>query len=606
MNEQTTVAKMGDNSEKTFKEFNAKLDAIDRSVREAHRKLKAHDAALFAALGEALDLGQSIADKRVSEGDEDWSFLKSLLEHHRRRWSPKCERNFFHELVSIGFDKLDDDQKPITSEPNLSKYRMLLRFAYEQGWDGEVLIAQLAEHSLTKIYEQAVQEARRDPLDRFVENDQDRFERASRELLGQTDLPSGVWTQRVTKPQTGIEFVPAMLHVTDAGFQVVGLYADEAAVDVRSKVSELVPAEAKRSSAKLAEQDFYWLFVTCDFYTRFLPGLQEARQWETAERTEDVPSIGMNPTDAEVTAYLLALKKKSEERTSIAQTATSRTADKASKKFVLLNALVCRHDGSAWTIEAQSTLAHAPVIKVVIDETVQSLATGQTHWIKSSNARGFVDDFPRFEGWEIKKDRETTSVAAKSADARKVLLADYSALGNWRSLDESLTSVGRFSLSQSHLSALGSWKPEFRSQKRFGRHEFQSRLRLDFDGDDLTVCFPNNSDQKRLIGQLQSAAAPTISEDRFVEFAFIEKLIGWSEDYGTSFEFDLLSGHQGLTALRFDVVGHKLEISLTVPLLLSHKGAPTEINVPGMKLPATLAQTEAMDETQQAANSASA
>lgn len=112
---------IGDNSEKTFNDFNAKFAAIELSVRKAHERLNQHDQQLFAALGETLDLGVLIAAKRNEDRDEDWNFLKGLLEHHSRKWSPKSEENIFHELVSIGFDKLDEEDIPITSAPNISK-----------------------------------------------------------------------------------------------------------------------------------------------------------------------------------------------------------------------------------------------------------------------------------------------------------------------------------------------------------------------------------------------------------------------------------------------------------------------------------------------------
>jgi len=57
-----------------------------------------------------------------------------------------------------------------------------------------------------------------------------------------------------------------------------------------------------------------------------------------------------------------------------------------------------------------------------------------------------------------------------------------------------------------------------------------------------------------------------------------------------------MSGHQGWTALRVSIIGLPFEISLTAPLLLSHKGAPTEINLPAF--PASSSNTSALNPTE--------
>jgi hypothetical protein len=73
---------------------------------------------------------------------------------------------------------------------------------------------------------------------------------------------------------------------------------------------------------------------------------------------------------------------------------------------------------------------------------------------------------------------------------------------------------------------------------------------------------------------------PQNVEQRFIEFGQIEMMISWAKDYGSTFEIDLMVGHQGWTALQINAIGHQMKIAVTVPLLLSHKGAPTEINQP--------------------------
>lgn len=52
-----------------------------------------------------------------------------------------------------------------------------------------------------------------------------------------------------------------------------------------------------------------------------------------------------------------------------------------------------------------------------------------------------------------------------------------------------------------------------------------------------------------------------------------------ADDYGVSIEVQLLTGHQGLSALKFNITGLPFQASITLPLLLSVQGNPIEIAV---------------------------
>lgn len=582
-------ATIGDNSEKTFNDFNAKFATIELSVRNAHERLTQYDQQLFAALGETLELGVLIAAKRKEDRDEDWDFLKGLLEHHSRKWSPKCEKNIFHELVSIGFDKLDEEDEPITTAPNMSKYRMILRYAQGKKWDSEKLQEELSKQTLTGVYKAAVSDFRRGPLDKFVENTQDRYERAEKSFAQRCGLPAGTWTNEMPRPKSSNAFASALLKLTDTGYEVVFVAEDEKSTEIEAKVASLVPETAVRSSKKLADQNLYWLFVACDFYRRFQQSPTKQKGFEKAEADAGIPSLGMDPSDAEIIEHLQSLiaygEKRSAKSSKFAKKVATMTEQEWTKKFVLLNAILLSYKSGQWVVESRSTLAHAPSLRVVLGHEIPNLKTGKSHWIKDFEANAFALDFPSFENWKITAHDAGAQISAASLSSRPCLLADYSNLANWKSLDASMYSLCRFDVTVDILGHLARWRADEKAKGSFTRHAFQGKLRLEIQGATLVLVFPNDPNRSRNLGELISGPLPQNIEERFIEFSLVETMISWAKDYGSTFEIDLLAGHQGWTALEIKAIGHKMEVAVTVPLLLSHKGAPTEINLPPLPKP---------------------
>ena len=153
----SSSTQLGHNVDKSVTDLDSNVADIRRKVTTAKGHMASHDEALFAALGETLDLGQQIADKRQQENDEDWEFLKKFMAYHDRLWSAKCDQNFFHGIVDIVFNFVDQATKlAFVKAPTLSKYRLILRFAFDHNLTGSDLVSDLHLKTFTAVYEEAV------------------------------------------------------------------------------------------------------------------------------------------------------------------------------------------------------------------------------------------------------------------------------------------------------------------------------------------------------------------------------------------------------------------------------------------------------------------
>lgn len=70
---------------------------------------------------------------------------------------------------------------------------------------------------------------------------------------------------------------------------------------------------------------------------------------------------------------------------------------------------------------------------------------------------------------------------------------------------------------------------------------------------------------------------PAFQHTRFFDFRTCETLIQLALDYGTEFEFELLDCLKGLSAIRIFPMDFPVLGTVTLPLMLSNKGNPTEI-----------------------------
>lgn len=584
MKDQAT-ANIGDNVGKKFKEYNDVLGAIESSLLTARDHLNSHNSSIFSALGQALDLGHLFAAKRDEEDDVDWSFLRDFVAFHQKPWTAKCESNIFHGIVTVAFDIIDKTTGHVlSSAPQMSKYRTVLRYAFEKEMAGEDLVDLLEGVTLSVVYERAVSLFRFDPFSLFVENDEQRFQRASEELLTKPDLPSGEFTGDFPKPDIETGFVPAMLHVDQSGFKLVGLFEGDTENVIQAKVAGLVPAQAIRSSTSLSSQPGYALFVACDLFSRFLPKIADVHDWAKAAATASRPALSENPSEGELSEYLEKLRHKSSGQSSpdqdkeAAESKDQKTKQLA-KKFVLLDALRFEQSSAGWVAESLTTQPYNPCCRMFFPRPRGTIPIERLD-VTSKDAVHFVDQFPRKSPWKPMRSGAGLALQSVGEPATSFHAADLDDVTNWRTLDPELETIGRFNLSKPMLDDLSKWQQELKALNLHERTAFHRYQTIELVEGQLQLVLPDRPNQRRVLGELVSEEVAPFETQRFFDFHMVRKLIQFSLDYGVAYEFDLLSGHQGLSAARVSIKDLPFKATVTLPLMLSQKGNPVEITFP--------------------------
>ncbi|MGC1495426.1 MAG: hypothetical protein WA790_06430 [Sulfitobacter sp.] len=582
MNTQAPIGK-DDNVDKKFNDFSPYLDEITIHVLEAQKHLDRHNRSVFEALGRTLDLGYLFEEKRKADGDDNREFLKDFLEAHGERWSTKCEISFFHGLVGVAFGQIDSKtDEPLNSAPTLSRYRAVLRYAFEGKLTGEELVAKLKAMTLNNYYSEAVSHFRYDPLDRYVEDDDDRFLRSVRHLYRTMNLPKIAYSEDFTKPKSVGGFATALVRVRNGSMQLVGFTEDGDEESVRAKVSALVPAEAKRRRKKLSDKNLYWLYVTCDLYRRFLPNIADRRAWAKASKEADIPIIDANSTDDEINRSIQRRIEIGEEQTKqkeriLEAIDAEKTPDALMKKFASLDALeFVRHDGH-WIARTLTTHPNTPCITVSQPDGKARTMLPPRLGILGIEAKRFVGEFPKFKDWRFARKGKMGTLVDAEGKTASTKFQDLQGLALWRTTDPQLTPVARYKLDRSQLHDLERWRAEYADIPRIGRKAFQSVMKLDIVAGDLKLIHPLDEDHQKTLGVSKTGPLPALNETRFFDFKICEKLIELALDYGIGFEFDLMEGHQGTSALRVHPIDFPIEASVVLPLMLSNKGNPVEI-----------------------------
>jgi hypothetical protein len=584
MNTQAPVHK-DDNSKKKFNDFKPYLDKITRHVLLAQDHLRKHDQAVFEALGCVLDLGHVFSEKRKDEEDNEWTFFKDFLEAHGERWTAKCEMSIFHGLVSVAFNQVDAKTKePLNSAPTLSRYRAVLRFAFQRGLSGDELIAELKKSTLNEFYSNAVSHFRYDPLDRYVEDDNDRFLRSVRHLFRQRELPVIQYSDALPKPSSVGGYATALVRVRKGSMQLVG-FPDESrlnAQEMRLKVASLVPAEASRRRKKLSDKKYYRLYVTCDLYTRFLPRMADQLAWARAAKEAQVPSLDAGASASELEGYIAAQSHKGNKRKVDAEQLVNSLDPKTNpgslmKKFALLDALQFKPKNGDWVAETITTHPSTPCIEVTVPRPAGKQGPENTVSLKGLDAARLVKEFPQFEDWSFKSENGIGTLRDKGGRAASAKLQDLSHLALWRSVDQSLSSIARFRIGQEALHDLEHWRADYAKVPRLGRRAFQSIVELIVDDDGLKLVHPLDPDHSRVFGKLISDIRPVFDTPRFFDFRFCETLVQLALDYGTTFEFELMKGRDGPAAVRVYPLEFPVLASVTIPLMISKNGNPAEI-----------------------------
>lgn len=579
------------NKDQRFSAFLGTIQQIQQDVSQAAVHARGNDKHLYSALGQTLDLGLDLIAERAND-KKGRDSLKEFLETNDKKWSNKNDVNPFHGLVDVAFDFIDPISGEVfTSAPTLSKYRLVLRFAHEHNQNGGDLKEDLEKRSFTKIYEDAVKHFSRNPLDHYVQDVDERFERAAKDLALKngpqlTSFPIGF-----DEPEAQAGFVSAIMQVDNNGqYSVVG-FEEETEQSLKQKVISLVPAEASRSRVKLREKNLYWLYVASDFYTRFLPSISDQMAWDQQTKMARRPDLPTGATDEQrrvhvegIVAEGNARREKQEEVDAaiIAQHPGGASASQQSsikrQKFISLNALQLTSDNDQLSAHSLTTHPSTPCV------TISGVDLDDANWANKQitftdiEAKKFSDDFllhrDLSDVWQGNK-----LVLTQGNNIPFLDIEDKLNLANWRTLDPNLNAVGQFDTSNKPMLDLRRWKEDFANEKGFGRKAFQSMQKLDAASDHLELVFPNDKKERRSLGTLRSGLMPASNAARFFDFKNILKLLDFAYDYGITYELDWLDGHQGASALQFRTVGLPFEASITLPMLLSMKGGPVEITL---------------------------
>ena len=573
----------GDNAGKKFKEYNDVLSEIESSLHSAAKLQKKSNEATYVALGKALELGRIFHDLA-----DDYAALKEYLQYKEQPWTAKSDSNFFHGIVTVAFDVIDPNNSvSITAAPQLSKYRLILKYAFERAMSGDDLVAMLSEKSINEVYELAAERSRFDPFAEFSENLDQRFARAQDILLGNgkdDSLPSGHFTRAMQRPISKTGFIPAMIKVDEDGFKLVKLYEDVPDQKIQEDVAALAPAEAKLARKLLAEQPGYSLFVACDIYTRFLPKIATVEDWERAINASKRPVLTENSTDADIANYMAWWHANRSETKPFGDDGTQEERDaqaiQMARKFILLDALRLRQKQDGWHGNSITTQPFSPSISVQFDRPRTMGHIQGALSVTSRIAAQFVDQFPLRTPWSVVG--KARGLAIRSDDGLSVFpSSDLDGATDWLGLDPSLTVLASYELNKPMLQDLHRWKADFAALGLHGRSTFHRYHLLCVENDTLELALPDRDTHRRALGQLTSNRQISVpSGQRFVDFQMVRKLIQLTMDYGATYHIDLLEGHQGLTALKLHIQGLPIEISVTVPLMLSQKGNPVEINFP--------------------------
>lgn len=582
MNTQATAGK-NDNVDKKFNDIKPHLQEITSHVLEGQKHLQNHNKSVFDALGSTLDLGYLFAEKRKEDDDVNREFFKDFLEAHGTRWTAKCETSFFHGLVSVAFNQVEPKtQKSLNSAPTLSRYRAVLRFAFERGLTGAQLVSKLRAVTLDTYYSEAISHFRYDPLDSYVEEDGDRFLRSVRHL-NRKKMPKIAYSEDFEKPNSVGGFATALVRVRNGSMQLVG-FTDDTDGDedaMRAKVSSLVPAEAKRRRKKLSDKNLYWLYVTCDFYRRFLPGIADRRAWAKASEEANIPIIDANSTDDEIYRSIQRRVETGKEQTAHQKSVlealdAEKTPESMMKKFAFLDALEFVGHDDRWIARTLTTHPNTPCITVSLPDKARTMLPSHLG-ILGIEAQRFVGEFPKFDDWRFTRRAKMGTLVDTAGKTASTKFQDLRGLASWKTTDPQLTPVASFKLDRDTLHDLELWRAEYADIPRIGRKAFQSVMKLDIVSGDLKLIHPLDEEHQKTLGVSVTGPLAGLVETRFFDFKTCEKLIELALDYGISFEFELMEGHQGASALRFRPIDFPIEASVVLPLMLSNKGNPVEI-----------------------------
>lgn len=576
MNIQPNI-KNNHNADVKFKEFNTEIEQIQGGIVVAATHMRSSDACINNALGSILDLGLKFINKRDDENDKKWVFLKGFLDFHNIKWTTKCDANFFHGIVDTAFNFIDPNTKKVfTSAPMLSKYRLVLKFAFEGEMNGQELVADLSKRTFTKIYDEAVKKYSKNPLDIYIEDNDQRYQRAVNALSSVDGLVLPSFTDKFESPDIQSGFISAMVHVENGQFKIVGFHEAEKKDKIKARVASLVPDEALHGRKMLTDKNLYWLYVICDVFNRFLPPITEQVSWNRPDKKPITSELNADSTDEEIHEHLTGIINQGKAKRALRADEVNKVEKTSgSNKFVRLHALKIDRVGLNWIVSTLTTHPNTPCLEISINDPKPRHLLKLPLTLTDKQTNQFANNFLKPGEWRCggKADRLVITQGSTS----KVILEDHTKSTKWRSLDPQLSTVATFEVSKKHLLGLRRWKDD--CAQAYGRSKFTTKQKLVVADDKIYLAFANNPSVFKVLGELTDGTAKPIGIDRYFDFKSIEKMLQLADDYGVSIEVQLLSGHQGCSALKFGITGLPFQASITLPLLLSLQGNPIEIAV---------------------------
>ena len=279
-----THTKPGSNSSKKLAPFNAQMVGIRKLAQKAEKALQGHHLRVHQALVQIFKLGLKL------KADDA---LDLFVASHMNKISARQRQNPFHDLVTLAFVEAKEDSR--------SKYRKVLKHALDESWDSNDLGKELANSSLSELYEQALKADRMASDDRQEDPMVERVKEA-KSALEKTSLGnvSGLKADDVT-PHTVDGYASAILRVNGNTADVVGFVPAGPKDQFERRLVELVPTIPTRLQKKLSKKNLYDFFVICDVFARCLPKAPEImEQLEAHKSMQEQFEVDTDATPAEI------------------------------------------------------------------------------------------------------------------------------------------------------------------------------------------------------------------------------------------------------------------------------------------------------------------
>ena len=567
-NKANKASASGHNS--VLSESTEKWAKIKQLASRTEGLLTAHQDRLRKTLIAMLRLGQVLQENDLVKG---FYSLQSI------EYGKKAKINLFHGIVSAAFSWEYPDEKK-------SKYRQILLYALTSGMS-EIEFQERLKADFNNCYAEAVKFLRGDFEWKYDETVDERLDRALKTLSG-ISIGKAIKIPKDTKlPQVSDGYANAVVRIQNGQVEVVGFARSQSEVAIKSAVSSLVDPEGLRVRRKLTEKPLYWFYTLAEIFDRFVVKHAEADAWDEAIKKladED------NRLDFDSIDYkeLISQIREKTERTKITKD------EMVMKRFERLTVLRFRKFDGSWRADTVSTLPSFPSVHFSFDRNDNLLSNESDVYLSDVQARAFKSDFLQYADWSIERNETGHLIKSDVKSVRpKPLLEFITSQHSWRVPATSTSLKAKFSMSRNDLHEIKQWEISHKKKPiDFGRNEpWPNYMDLLIDEDRVFLVFPKNTDFRKKIGTLNSAAKQPTSLDPQNPIApfrvgtrHMQAIADLAADYSLSFDGAVVLINNKPSALRFTANGFRFEeeelgceLRIMIPLIISNYGAPTEI-----------------------------